>query len=273
MKNQITSKILKFAFAFMFVLLASSCSEDNETLDAAALAKDQISSELSAKGGKVVTTAVSGLFTYSSTTVCLGDDLTVSFDNLWGDASDCGETMIHYSLNGTDWFQLDKGTPIDGKYSVTFEPIAGTYSFRAGFVGNAGGCKDGFDNLKSQDNTVLAVVVVAPCGSCDESFSYVANGGNITFTYIPAESVTDANLVFTFAQGAYVSGLSADWTTSGVTKQRTMNLVACQAITWTVILDSNCKGGGQTKANVWTDFTVNSDSKKGSLDNIELSCN
>lgn len=49
MKNQITSKILKFAFAFMFVLLASSCSEDNETLDAAALAKENIGSELLAR--------------------------------------------------------------------------------------------------------------------------------------------------------------------------------------------------------------------------------
>jgi hypothetical protein len=49
MKNQFTSRIVKLTFAFMFILLASSCSDDNETLDAAPLAKDQINSEISAR--------------------------------------------------------------------------------------------------------------------------------------------------------------------------------------------------------------------------------
>ena len=153
----------------MFVLIASSCSQDDEAMDAAVLAKE-INSELLAKGGKVIVanapTPIIGLFTYSSTSVCLGDDLTVTFDNLWGEGSDCGETKIFYTLNGTDWIQLAKGTPTDGKLSVTFEPVAGTYSFRADFNGNEGGCDEGFANLKSQDNTSHSVVEVAPCDDC-----------------------------------------------------------------------------------------------------------
>jgi len=279
MKNQITSKILKFAFASFFVLLALSCSEDNETLDAAALAQENASQTL-AKGAKTtLKVAAIGSFSYTSTLVCLGDDLTVTFNNLYGASSDCGEVQIQYSLNGIDWLQLDKGTVTDGLFSVTFTPEAGTYSFRADFTANAGGCKEGFDNMKFQDNTVLEIVTVAACG-CDESFSYVNNGGNnFTFTYIPSESVPNANIIFTFAQGVNVSGLN-NWTENGVTRQMKMDLVACTTYTWTITLTPNCSGHSKN-SNVWTDFKVENndgnfenDSKKNNeTPNIVIACN
>jgi len=200
---------MKLTFTLMFILIAASCSQDDEAMDAAVLAKE-INSELSAKGGKVGATDAEpgpiGSFSYSSTNVCLGDDLTVTFDNLYGTTSDCGEVQIQYSLDGgVTWTQLDKGTVTNGVFSGTLDaPVAGTYSFRADFAGNAGGCKDGFDNLKFQDNTVLAVVVVAPCVSCDDAnFTYeTSDNQNIVFTYNHNEEVSNVTIEFTFPQVA-----------------------------------------------------------------------
>lgn len=279
MKNQITPKFLKFVFASFFILFALSCSDDNETLDASALAQENAVSETLAKGAKVtLKEAAIGSFSYTSTIVCLGDDLTVTFDNLYGVNSNCGEVQIQYSLNGIDWVQLGKGTVTNGLFSVTFIPEAGTYSFRADFSANAGGCKEGFDPMKFQDNTVIDTVNVAACG-CDESFSYVNNGSNsFTFTYIPAESVENANLIFTFAQGVDVSGLN-NWTENGITRQMKMDLVACEIYTWTVTLSPNCSGNSKN-SNVWTDFKVvnndgdfENDSKKNDeTPNIVIAC-
>ena len=116
-----------------------------------------------------------------------------------------------------------------------------------------------------------ATVEVVNCG-CKEYFTYVDNGNNsYTFTYIPAEDMPQAALVFTFAQGVAVTGLD-DWSTHGVTRQKTMDLVACNTYTWTVTLNPDCSGKGNSKSNVWTDFNVGVDSKKGSLENIEILC-
>ncbi len=127
MKNQITSKILKFAFAWTLVLLASSYSEDNDTLGADSLAQENAVSETLAKGAKITLKEVAiGSFSYTSTVVCLGNDLTVIFDNIYAINRDYSEVQIQYSLNSSDWFQLDKGTVTDGVFTVTFIPEAGT---------------------------------------------------------------------------------------------------------------------------------------------------
>jgi hypothetical protein len=68
MKNQFTSRIVKLTFAFMFILIASSCSEDNDAMDAAVLA-NEINSELLAKAN----TKVSTQSTLKTTTVTLAD--------------------------------------------------------------------------------------------------------------------------------------------------------------------------------------------------------
>lgn len=104
------------------------------------------------------------------------------------------------------------------------------------------------------------------CDSCEESFTYVDNGDKTyTFTYIPGEDMTGAELVFTFAQGTSVTGLSSDWTHNGhgnaQTHTRTMNLDECEVYVWTVGLDGTCSGNSQ-HSNVWTDFKVNTVSKK-----------
>ncbi|TXE14221.1 hypothetical protein [Algoriphagus aquimarinus] len=110
---------------------------------------------------------------------------------------------------------------------------------------------------------------------CEESFSYVDNGDNAAyvFTYIPSEDMSAAALVFTFAQGVAASATGLDgWATNGSTRQITMDLVACQEYTWTVDLTPDCSGSS-ANSNVWTDFKVNTVSKKGTLSNITESCN
>ncbi len=137
----------------------------------------------------------------------------------------------------------------------------GTYSFRANFLGSGGG----FTHLVNLD--------VVDCSDCEESLDYAENeDDSYTFTYIPEEDIEDAKLVFTFAQGVAVEGLDG-WDSNGVTNQTIMDLEACEEYSFTVILDTDCNGVGQPNANLWTDFTVNGDSKKDELSNIVQACN
>lgn len=147
-------------------------------------------------------------------------------------------------------------------FTYTF-PADGTYQLRYSVSGNA---DDGGTNGQK-----VFTVTVSNCG-CDESFSYVENAnGSYTFTYVPAEDMDATAVVFTFAQGSYVSGLDG-WDNNGVTFQREVSFTACTPVSWTVALQANCNGKGQSKANVWTDFKVNNESKKGENNNIELPC-
>ncbi|NEW79141.1 MAG: hypothetical protein GZ086_06870 [Gelidibacter sp.] len=250
MKNQFTSRIVKLTFAFMFVLIASSCSQDDESMDAAVLAKE-INSEIAAKGAKMSIAAV--------------ETFTVPNEVCAGDATDfCFEAPIGTNLQVQQWiagdwvqvYQISKSTSVNTCFQLTFAN-AGAYQLRY--------------KIGSGGFTEVPVTVVN-CGGCEESFNYVSNGGgSYTFTYIPAEDMTDAELVFTFAQGSYVSGL-VGWSTLGVTMQKTMNLTACIAYTWTVLLTPNCNGNS-SQSNLWTDFKVNNVSKKNTLTNIVASCN
>ncbi|WP_339697755.1 hypothetical protein [Algoriphagus aquimarinus] len=121
----------------------------------------------------------------------------------------------------------------------------------------------------------VSYTLIGECSDCEESFSYVDNGDNeaYVFTYIPAEDMSAAALVFTFAQGVAASATGLDgWATNGSTRQITMDLVACQEYTWTVDLIADCSGNSPN-SNVWTDFKVNTVSKKGTLSDITESCN
>jgi len=137
----------------------------------------------------------------------------------------------------------------------------GTYSFRVSI--GAGG----FD--------FAATLNIVECSECEESFSYVANvNGSYTFTYIPAEDMDDALIVFTFAQSVVALGYDwPDWNGSSSTRTETMDLDACTTYEWEVELAKDCSGNSGN-SNVWTDFKVNDDSKKNdATPNITQSCN
>lgn len=116
--------------------------------------------------------------------------------------------------------------------------------------------------------------LIGLCG-CEESFAYTqVTEGVYTFTYIPAESMDDAVLVFTIPQSYYVSGLEG-WTRNGQTLQNTMDLEACESYTWTIQFTPDCDNtNGNSNRNVWTDFKVNNESKKNdNTPNIVMQCN
>lgn len=159
-----------------------------------------------------------------------------------------------------DWeqvYQIAKSTASPQTFNLELE-TAGDYDLRH----KAGG--GGFT-----ETSVTAV----ECNECEESFAYVDHkDGSYTFTYVPAENMTDAEVVFTFAQGVAVEGLEG-WNVNGQTRQNTMDLEACETYIWIVTLKANCSGNS-SKSNVWTDFKVNDISKKADEeDKFIQSCN
>ena len=138
MKNQFTSRIVKLTFAFMFVLIASSCSQDDEAMDAAVLA-NEINSEIAAKGAKV-STAV----TYTSSVtgheldVCLDIDATRTF-TLSGWIGTAQVNVHIWDASILDWVSIDSFTgqlPSSQSLSYTF-PAVGVYYLRYQVSGNS----------------------------------------------------------------------------------------------------------------------------------------
>ncbi|MFZ5429359.1 MAG: hypothetical protein ACOZDD_03930 [Bacteroidota bacterium] len=147
-----------------------------------------------------------------------------------------------------------------GVNSAEYTYIAefGDVVFTAEYTG-AGGFADSDDEI---------TVTAENCG-CEESFCYVDNGdGSYTFTYVPAESFTEAYLEFTFP-GTTVDAEAEGWSNpaNGVpanVKQITIDLVECVPYVFTFKL-TNINGP------LWTDFKVNGTARNLGYDN-ELSC-
>lgn len=211
-----------------------------------------------------------------SENLCAGEVLTFTVEGT-------GQKQIRM-WNGVEWILLaSRG---NDSFPLSFDTtlVAGTYYF---------GYKLGSDFYPSPSSEATASsrategykIEVINCG-CEESFYYEKNeNGSYTFSYVPEETFSKANLVFTFAQGVAVSGLDG-WKTNGSTRQTTMELIACETYSWTVTLTPDCSGNSNN-SNVWTDFKVapvdeniNAEnefgvkiySKKGNLQNIVISC-
>ncbi len=159
-----------------------------------------------------------------------------------------------------DWvqvYQISQSTSNPQTFELSFaEP--GTYALRYKIGGG------GFTET---------TVTVINCNPCDESFSYIENeNGSYTFTYIPAEDMAEANVVFTFAQSVVASGyIWPNWNGNSSTRTEIMDLDACRVYTWNVFLTGDCSGNS-SNSNLWTDFKVNEASKKGELSNILRAC-
>ena len=188
---------------------------------------------------------------------CAGVEATFSFEVA------VGTNLQVQQLIAGEWVQVyQKGssTANPQNFNLLFEE-AGDYSLRY---------KIGSGGFTQKSVTVL------DCNACEESFSYVSNGDNTyTFYYTPAEDLEGAIVVFTFAQSAYLSGLSEDYSQNGNNGQpykAILNLKKCVELEYTISLQANCSGNSQN-SNVWTDFTVNGVSKKnGNTPNIVQSC-
>lgn len=219
-----------------------------------------------------------GTIPFTWTDVCA--DQEISFT-----VAGSGQKQIRiWDEDESEWIQLASSGNNSNPLTHTTTLATGTYYF--GYkLGNT------FYPSPSAPPTDGFMIEIADCG-CEESFTYetIFNENEteveVTFTYIPEENMDDATLVFTFAQSAVVSGLE-NWTAAGVTRQKVMDLVACQEYSWTVTLTADCNGKGQNLVNAWTDFKVGNEwvydeekgqevlitySKKGDLDNINVYC-
>lgn len=166
-----------------------------------------------------------------------------------------GDGIIQLGMTTYSWqVQLSEGWKACDKVTVTVE-----------LRGVSGGI--GKTEVKSFDYYLRE-----KCPGCDESFTYVVNEDNsYTFTYTPAEDMTNQLVVFTFAQGTVVTGLDESWATNGATRQKTTSFTKWEPVSWTVILTPDCSGHSG-KSSVWTDFKVNGVSKKGGLAIITQDC-
>ena len=124
--------------------------------------------------------------------------------------------------------------------------------------------------------------LVGVCSSgCEESFGYAENeDGSYTFTYVSSEDLENAEVKFTCP---HITGFEApdekqyDVNPGNSNGSPTVltwigNIEACTAITFKLSFDSDCDQTNSGKANIFTDFKVNGESKKGSNENITFDC-
>jgi len=179
----------------MFVLIASSCSQDDEAMDAAALAKE-INSEIAAKGAKTanigIQTNPTVYFSYSGSniggtdlTACLDDEIIVTFDI--NQNVSCGLSRIDMLIpsnthvwNETEqifediWTEkvVDNKTPVNGVVTYTFKvEEEGIYQFRGSYSPkkvDGVWCGENITGFVYGDN-----ITVEDCDGCEDEFSAV----------------------------------------------------------------------------------------------------
>ena len=124
--------------------------------------------------------------------------------------------------------------------------------------------------------------LIGICSSgCDESFSYTDNqDGSYTFKYVSSEDLENPEVKFTCP---HIVGFEAlDGKVYAVNPGNSHgsptvltwigNIEACTEITFTLSFDADCNQTNSGKANLFTDFKVNGESKKGSNENIVYNC-
>lgn len=124
--------------------------------------------------------------------------------------------------------------------------------------------------------------LVGVCSSdCEESFGYVENeDGSYTFTYMSNEELENAEIKFTCPH--IISFEPLDGKTYSVNPGNsqgsptvltwTGDVEACTEITFTMSFEADCDQTSSGKANIFTDFKVNGESKKGDNENIVFAC-
>ena len=131
-------------------------------------------------------------------------------------------------------------------------------------------------------NADYSLVGICKNNSCEESFTYKKGmKGGYSFSYIPSEDVSGAEIKFTCPHiSAFYELDDKAYTVNpgngnGSPTVLTWNgdLTACQEITFDLRFIADCNQNNSGFANVFTDFKVNGESKKGDLENIRFSCN
>lgn len=104
--------------------------------------------------------------TYNPTTPCIGQEVTVTFDN--GYNNNCGVSRIQQRINGI-WTIVKEDVPLNGIIKYSFTPsAAGSYRFRGSW--NKAGKNCHGENLKHVEEEPL--VVIEDC--CRDFFTATA---------------------------------------------------------------------------------------------------
>ena len=133
-------------------------------------------------------------------------------------------------------------------------------------------------------NEIYSLIGVCS-SSCEESFSYEENqDGSYTFTYVSSEDLENAEVKFTCPHISNVDGFKAiddkeyevnpgNSNGSPTVLTWTGDIQACTETTFILKFDADCDQNNAGKANLFTDFKVNGESKKGDNENIVFQCN
>ena len=130
---------------------------------------------------------------------------------------------------------------------------------------------------------IYSLIPVCP-STCDERFSYEQNqDGSYTFTYISSEDLDGAEVKFTCPHISSFEALDDKKNEYEVNPGNshgsptvltwTGDIQACTEITFTLAFEADCAQTNSGKANLFTDFKVNGESKKGDNENIVFQCN
>lgn len=152
MKN-LTLKFKVFTL-ILFGLFVFSCQQEHiEPNDPLSADNIQWISPLALQAGNYIS--------YSAAETCLGDPLTVVFDN--GYNNGCGNIQIQMSTDGgVTWVQVASGTPVNGTLTYTFTPsTVGSYLFRGKWNATGGpGCSATGSNINFQNGTATFPAIV-----------------------------------------------------------------------------------------------------------------
>ncbi|MDI1323834.1 MAG: hypothetical protein PSV36_13880 [Algoriphagus sp.] len=202
----------------------------------------------------------------SETSVCIEDGTVNLTGTVTSFGTFTGGNIKIQQFNGVSYVDVASEAVGDGILVYAFDPsVSGTYTFRAAYDGTG---SNGYNNSVSSDITVEAVNCVV---ACTESFSYVENqDGSYTFTYKSEVDITGAEVKFTSPQVTEVT--SGDIKTYAVNPGNGQgsptvstwvgDITACTPITFTLLFTPDCEQNEGGFANLWTDFKVNSISKK-----------
>ncbi|MDP2067453.1 MAG: hypothetical protein Q8K04_00680 [Lutibacter sp.] len=191
MKTQFTSRIVKLTFAFLFVLIAASCSQDDEAMDAAALA-NEINSEIAAKGAKVSTAdTYTSVITGHGSVVCLDINATRTF-TLSGWNGTAALNVQIYDTSILDWVSIDSFNgqlPSPQSLSYTF-PTVGVYKLKYQVSGNS--VNGGTNGFVEFDVTVVNCNTTAVGCSLSQGFWFASPQSVWTSVSVGGQTYTKA---------------------------------------------------------------------------------
>ncbi|OMP31293.1 hypothetical protein [Mangrovimonas sp. DI 80] len=133
----------------------------------------------------------------------------------------------------------------------------------------------------SDDLTLDATYSLIGICPCEESFSYEDLGDNTyVFTYSNVEAMENAVVQFTCPHivdftpldGKEYSVNPGNGPGAPTVLTWIGDLEACSETTFAIIFDADCNQNNANFANIFTDFKVNGDSKKGEASNIKFIC-